>query len=154
MNERNLDPARDRWFLGTYMRFAVTSGESGGALSVVEQRAPAGFSPPLHVHAHEDGLMVVLEGELTVQVGDRRQVVRPGESAFLPRGVPHSFLVNAASRILEVLTPGGFEEFYRENGEPARTHGLPPTCVPDTARLVATAKERGVETLGPPMQRT
>src|SRR5687767_8220345 len=95
-DQHPLDPARDRWFLGTLMRFHATKAETGGAVSVVEQRAPAGFSPPLHVHANEDAVLVVLEGALTVQVGDVRRRLLPSESVFLPRRDRKSTRLNSS----------------------------------------------------------
>lgn len=150
-HEHPLDPARDRWFLGTLMRLHATSAETGGALSVVEQRAPAGFSPPLHVHAREDAVLIVLEGALTVQVGDVRRRLGPSESVFLPRRVPHTFRADVPSRIIEVTTPGGSDEFYAENGVPAARLELPAPEPMDIGRLVQSANERHIEHLGPPL---
>lgn len=151
MSKHAMDPSRDRWFLGTYMHVRVARQDSAGALSVVEQTMPAGFSPPLHRHENEDGLVVVLEGRLLVQVGDARHTVQGGQVALLPKGVPHTFLAEVASRILEITTPGGIEEFYAENGEPARDAQLPEPTAPDIARLAATARTRDIEILGPPL---
>lgn len=148
---RALDPTRDRWFLGTLMRFHVTASESGGALSVVEQRMDAGFSPPLHVHAREDGIIYVLEGDLTVEIGGARRRVRTGGCALLPRRVPHTFRAEAPSRILEITTPGGIDGFYAENGAPAERLALPEPAPPDMARLARTAGALEVEILGPPL---
>jgi len=149
--EHPVDPARDRWFFGTLMRFHATSAETKGGVSVVEQRAPAGFSPPLHVHDREDAVLVVLEGALTVQVGDVRRTLGPSESVFLPRQVPHTFRADVASRILEVTTPGGSDEFYAENGVPAARRELPIPEPLDIERLNRSAKARHIETLGPPL---
>ncbi len=146
------DPLRDRWFLDTLMRFHVTGEESGGAFSVVEQRLPKGFSPPRHVHAHEDGVLYVLEGALTVEVGGALRTVRAGECAFLPKGVVHTFVGDAPSRILEVTTPGGIDAFYAENGAPAERLELPPPGAPDVERLAATAEARAVAIVGPPLE--
>lgn len=142
----------DRWFLGTSMRFHATGAGTGGALSVVEQLMPAGFSPPRHVHANEAGVIVVLEGELTVEVGDEQRTLRASESAFLPRGVPHTFRARVPSRILEVTTPGGIDAFYDENAVPAEHAGLPEPTPPDLRRLAETARRRQVEIVGPPLE--
>jgi quercetin dioxygenase-like cupin family protein len=150
-DEQPLDPARDRWFLGTLMRLHATSAETGGALSVVEQRAPAGFSPPLHVHAREDAVVIVLEGSLTVQIGDERRRLGPSESAFLPRRVPHTFRADVPSRIIEVTTPGGSDEFYADNGVPAARRELPAPEPIDIERIGRSASQRHIEHVGPPL---
>ena len=49
-------------------------------LSVVRMHAPAGDQPPLHVHAHESETFYVLEGSMTLWVGDAEPVtLRAGE---------------------------------------------------------------------------
>jgi len=147
------DPLRDRWFLGTLMHFHVRGADSAGAFSVVEQTMPEAFSPPRHVHAHEDGILYVLDGAITVDVGGEQRLLRAGESAFLPRGVAHTFRADCPSRILEVTSPGGIDAFYTENGEPAERLELPMPAPPDIAHLVQTAKRCHVEIVGPPLER-
>lgn len=150
-NEESLSPTRDRWFLGTSMHFHATAEETGGALTVVEQVMPEGFSPPRHVHAREDGVIYVLEGVLVVEIGTERRTVHKSESIFLPKGIPHTFRAQVPSRILEVSTPGGIDAFYVENGVAAENHGLPDPKAPDIPRLVETARRREVEIIGPPL---
>jgi hypothetical protein len=36
------------------------------------------------------------------------------ETAFVPRGVEHTFRVLSEARMLTILTPGGFEGFFAE----------------------------------------
>lgn len=146
-----LDADRDIWFLGTLMRLHARGNETAGRFTLIEQLAPAGFSPPRHVHATEDTMMYVLEGRLTVQVGDERRNLLAGQSVFLPRGVPHTFRADAQTRLLEIGTPGGFDEFYLANSEPARTLGLPLPSPPDIERLERTSREHGTSLLGPPL---
>ena len=46
-----LDGDDDRWFLGTRMRIVSDAAATGGQLTVMEQWAPRGFSPPLQLFA-------------------------------------------------------------------------------------------------------
>jgi len=144
--------SRDRWFLGTLMRFHVTASDSRGAFSVVEQLLPEGFSPPRHVHANEAGLIYVLEGAVEVEVAGARRLLNATECAFLPKGVEHTFRGAVRSRILEVTAPGGVDAFYEENAVPAEREELPPPAAPDIPRLVATAKAHEIDIVGPPME--
>jgi quercetin dioxygenase-like cupin family protein len=90
--------------------------ETAGAVSIVESTMPAGApGPPLHSHAFDEAFYV-LDGELTVQLDDRRTTARAGELICAPRGVPHTLanLTESPARYLLVLTPPGFErEFGR-----------------------------------------
>jgi hypothetical protein len=123
------------------------------ALGLIEAVVPPGFSPPLHVHSREDEPMYVIEGRVTFQVGDRRFEAGPGSFVFLPRDVPHSFVVEGETpaRILESTLPGGFERFHVEGGRPAEGTGLPPPARPDIETLVRLAASYGVRQVGPPM---
>jgi mannose-6-phosphate isomerase-like protein (cupin superfamily) len=100
---------------------------TGGALGVMEEVPPLADTP-LHVHTNEDELFYALEGEHVIQVGDDEHRIGPGESAFGPRGVPHAQrrVVPGTGRILIVVTPAGFEGFFRELAEADRRGELGP----------------------------
>jgi mannose-6-phosphate isomerase-like protein (cupin superfamily) len=143
---------RLRWFVGTLNRIVATGADTGGTLGVMEQWAPRGFSPPRHVHEREDSALHVLTGELVVERGDERFTIGAGQCGFLPRNVPHSFLVcSDGAHFLEYVMPGGFEQFHVDASDPAPRATLPPPGPPDVARLVAAAVPYGTTILGPPM---
>jgi mannose-6-phosphate isomerase-like protein (cupin superfamily) len=92
------------------------SGEStGGALSLFEEVPPM-VDTPAHVHANEDELFYVLEGEHVIEVGDQESRAGPGGTVFAPRGVPHSQrrVVPGVGRLLVLTTPGGLDGFFRD----------------------------------------
>jgi Mannose-6-phosphate isomerase len=70
----------------------------------------------------------VLEGNLTVYVGDTRVDLAAGGFAFGPTGVPHTFIGagSVPARVLVGLSPFQFEGFLREAGQPAPARVLPP----------------------------
>ena len=66
-----------------------------------------------HVHEGEDDSFLVLEGTLSLTVGDDRRDLRAGAGTFVlvPAGTPHA-IVNAGPtdvRFLNVHAPGGFD---------------------------------------------
>lgn len=143
---------RDLWFLGTLMQIVADGADTGGTLAVFEQQARQGFSPPLHVHHREDSALLVLDGAISVLVGDERREVRAGGFVWLPRDVPHTFRVDSDTvRLLELLTPAGFEQFHVDAGEPAARLEIPPPAAPDVARLLDAIGPYGAEIVGPPM---
>jgi mannose-6-phosphate isomerase-like protein (cupin superfamily) len=140
-----------RWFLDTRMTIKAGGDATAGGFTLLEFSAPEGFAPPLHVHHDEDEGFYVLEGCLHVVCGDDRWSVRRGGFVFLPRQVPHSFLVDGGSvRALQITTPAGFEDFVRELGQPATHRGLPEPSEPDVARLAEVSARHGYGILGPP----
>ena len=148
------DPgARDRWFLGTLLRIVADGGDTAGQLGVMEQLSARGFSPPLHVHHREDTALLVIDGELTVRVGDDERRVGPGGFAWLPRDVPHTFRVDSeAARLYEFVLPPAFIGFHLDASEPAATTELPPPSAPDIPALLAAVEPYGAEIVGPPME--
>ena len=92
------------------------------------EEVPPLADTPLHVHTNEDELFYALEGDHLIQVGDEEHLIGPGESAFGPRGVPHAQrrAVPGEGRMLIVITPGGFEGFFRDLAEAERRGELGP----------------------------
>jgi mannose-6-phosphate isomerase-like protein (cupin superfamily) len=143
---------RDRWFLGTFLRILARTDDTDGQLGVMEQVAPQGFSPPLHVHHREDTALLVLDGAITAVVGDERFELGPGGFVWLPRDVPHTFRVDSETvRQLELMTPAGIEQFHIDASDPAPSAELPPPGEPDIPRLVTVIADYDAEIVGPPL---
>jgi quercetin dioxygenase-like cupin family protein len=106
----------------------LRSEQSGGAVSLIENRVPAGWEgPPLHHHTFDEAFYV-LEGELTFQVEDEVVVKRAGEFAFAPRNVAHTLAnhSDAPARYLLVITPASFERYFARMGEDVPEWALQP----------------------------
>jgi mannose-6-phosphate isomerase-like protein (cupin superfamily) len=142
------------WFLANRMTVKATAETTGGAYGLVESLIVPGFSPPLHVHHREDEAFYVLEGELTMRCGDRTFRAGAGAFVFLPRDVPHTFVVEGdkPARMLTLLSPGGGEGVFVDAGRPAEHGGLPPAAPPDIETLKRVSEQYGAEIVGPPMK--
>jgi len=140
------------WFLDTRMSVKAGGEQTSGAFTFLEWSAPAGFGPPLHRHDREDEAFYLLEGRIEVDCGDNRWQAGPGDFVFLPRGLPHAFVVSDGPvRGLQITAPAGFERFIGELGRPAEGSGLPaPAQLPDVPTLIGVSRRYGIETLGPP----
>lgn len=97
---------------------ALLLSRSGPATMLVHLLAPRALGSPVHTHRNEDEFSYILEGEVGAEIGGRTVVARPGDLIVKPRGVPHAFWNpgDAPARILEVITPGGFEHYFAEIG--------------------------------------
>ena len=108
-------------FLGTIgVRFMIDGAESGGGFSLIEHpMSPKALAAPLHRHQREDEYSFVLEGSVGALLGDEVRIGKPGDLIFKPRNQWHTFW-NAGdepARILEIISPAGFEGFFREVDE-------------------------------------
>jgi len=115
-------------FLGSIgVRFMVDGAESGGGFSLVEHpMSPRALAAPLHRHLREDEYSYVLEGRVGALLGDDVVIGEPGDLIFKPRNQWHTFW-NAGDepcRILEIISPAGFEHFFRELDAGARDGSL------------------------------
>lgn len=73
---------------------------------------------------NEDEMFFVIEGSIKLTVAGVERVISDGESALVRRGTPHTFKTLSSSlRSLAILTPAGFEEFFRAlAGDPPRSY--------------------------------
>ena len=116
---RVLGPADGKaGFLGTIgVRFMIDGHESDGGFSLVEHpMAPRALAAPLHRHTREDEYSYVIEGRVGALLGDDVVVGGPGDLIFKPRDQWHTFW-NAGdepARLLEIISPAGFEQFFAE----------------------------------------
>src|ERR671921_15651 len=99
------------------VRFMVAAAESGGGFSLVEHPMPPwALAAPLHRHSREDEYSFVLEGRVGALLGEEVLEAGPGDLIFKPRNQWHTFW-NAGdepARLLEIIAPAGFEDFFRE----------------------------------------
>lgn len=146
------DEGRAIWFLGTRMTVKVGREQTDGGVTVIDCECPAGFSPPAHVHDHEDEIFYVLDGSIDVTCGDAAWRAGPRTLVYLPRRVPHRFEVggDAPARLLQITTPAQFEDFAAAVGRPATAPGLPEPEPPDIGRLLSVAGSFGIDILPPP----
>jgi mannose-6-phosphate isomerase-like protein (cupin superfamily) len=102
---------------GIGVRFMIDGDDADGRFSLVEHpMPPRALAAPLHRHNREDEYSYVLEGRMGALLGDDILEAGPGDLVFKPRGEWHTFW-NASdepTRILEIISPAGFERFFDE----------------------------------------
>jgi mannose-6-phosphate isomerase-like protein (cupin superfamily) len=105
-------------FLGSIgVRFMIDGAEAAERFSLVEHpMSPRALAAPLHLHTREDEYSFVLQGRMGALLGDDVVDAGPGDLVFKPRNQWHTFW-NASDepcRILEIISPAGFERFFQE----------------------------------------
>ncbi len=121
--------------IGPLGRIKLPGDATHEHFSLVEHPIPPhALMAPLHAHTREDEYSFVLEGVVTLQMGD--EVIRATEGTLVlkPRGIPHSFWneTDAPARLLEIISPAGFEKYFQELAL-LLGHG----GVPDAVKLAA-----------------
>lgn len=121
----------------------VPDERTNGSVAIVEHTlAPGLLGAPPHRHTREDETSYILEGQLTVQIGTDVVIAGPGEIVVKPRGIFHTFW-NAGHqpvRFLEVISPGGFEDYFAELAPI-----IPADGPPDMGAIAALGARYGME---------
>lgn len=101
-------------FSGAEFLVRASAETTDGAFTIIEERDP--LDTRLHLHANEDELFYVLEGDHVFTVGDEEFALGPDGVCFAPRGVPHAHRRAAprTGRFLTMAAPAGLEAFFRE----------------------------------------
>jgi mannose-6-phosphate isomerase-like protein (cupin superfamily) len=123
------------------VRFMIWGAETGGTFSLVEHPIPPRtLVAPLHLHEREDEYSYVLEGRMGAQLGEDVVYAEPGDLVFKPRKQWHTFWNSGDTtcRILEIISPSGFEHFFYELGQKmAEAKAASVAQVPDLPELGA-----------------
>ena len=125
--------------------FKLWGGDTGGDLAVVEHPFPVGALVPPHLHTREDEYSIVTEGEIGFRSGDREVVLGAGGYITKPRHELHA-MWNAGStpaRMIEIISPAGFEGFFRDLADLTAAGSLSPDGV------AAIAEHYGLESGDP-----
>jgi quercetin dioxygenase-like cupin family protein len=130
--------------LGDSYTYKAAKEETGGAYALIEGTV-VGDGPAPHIHTTEEEAFDVLEGELNVLVGERPVTATAGAFVLGPRGTVHTFSKagTASAKILIIISPAGFEQFFEEIAGP-----------PDLEKLMALAPKYHLEIVGPPPEQS
>ena len=121
--------------------FRLGGEHTGGQVAIVEHPFPVGALVPAHLHTLEDEYSIVTEGEIGFRSGNREVVLGAGGYITKPRGEMHT-MWNAGSvpaRMIEIISPSGFENFFRELSE------MLVAGPPDPEHLMPLALRYGVQ---------
>jgi quercetin dioxygenase-like cupin family protein len=135
------------WYIGHLLSVLISSQDTKGAFSLIHGYEIRGLEPPPHTHTREDESFYLMDGEINYTVGKEVFNAKRGDWIFLPRNIQHSFQVQTEqAEVLIHLSPGGFEEYFKEMSEPARTLTIPPRPQgpPDVGRIIETASKYGI----------
>jgi mannose-6-phosphate isomerase-like protein (cupin superfamily) len=153
----------DVWFpAGEGRRWTTKVGaeQTEGRLLQLVGSEPRGAASPLHVYRNADELYYVIDGEVTIFVGDERIEAQAGDVVLAPKGVPNAFVVRSErAEVLVTFSPAGvkgpagvgLDGFFREIGIPVVDGEAPPQAAePDPEEFSRKAARYGCEIVGPP----
>ncbi|HJS55991.1 MAG TPA: cupin domain-containing protein, partial [Chitinophagaceae bacterium] len=125
----------------------ISGSDNDGSFAVFEQTVLAkGAGVPLHFHPEQDEMFYVLEGSYRFKVGDEMFDLQAGDSIFLPRKVPHAWMLTSEKGTTHCLVQpaGQLENFFLKLK--AIDH------VPTPEEIAKISAESGMIVAGPPLQ--
>lgn len=124
---RNVDTAPAYWLVDVLWIVLADATDTGGRFSMMEQLLPKGSGPGLHKHIWSDETFYMLDGEITLLVGDEIRAARKGDFIVVPRSTRHAFRVDSeTARFLNGYTPASMEALIVELATPTTKRVLPP----------------------------
>ncbi len=93
------------------------SREESVDLLMVEITLEQKGGPAKHLHYAQDEWFYVIEGDFLIEAGDQRFRMKPGDSLFVKRKVPHVWanVGNGRLKFLASVSPAGKLEAFFEN---------------------------------------
>ena len=124
----------------------VSSKDTNGDLTIFEYIGNEKGGAPLHVHAYQDEIYFIVQGEYLFQVGEDKHNLTAGDTIFLPRTVPHAFAqLTESGKMFFLFQPSGkMEDFFRVMGNLTS----PPT--PEQGAKIFA--DHDMKVVGPPLQ--
>jgi quercetin dioxygenase-like cupin family protein len=104
---------------GFGVKFKISGDETNRAFSIVEHDVQPRTLVPPHLHHDTDEYSYVVEGQFGARIGDEILLAGPGDYILKLRGIPHTFWnpTDRVARLVEIISPAGFEKFFAEAGE-------------------------------------
>jgi len=142
---------------GEFGYVRVGTKETNGELIVSDLRVrPGGAVIGAHIHPTVDERFTVLNGKIGYMLGDQKGILQKGDSADLPRGIPHDWW-NAGDEearvIVEIRPAERFEQMTRTLFGLAQEGKTNKKGVPNPLQMAVIAKEFEdvVQFLSPPL---
>ena len=123
---------------GVDVAFPVSGRATDGAYAILEFRLEPGRLIPPHAHSREMEVSYVLEGEVGVRIGPEELTAKHGCFVVKRPHTTHAWwnATTSSARVLEVISPAGFERYFRELAEIHASSGF------REPRLVANLQDR------------
>jgi mannose-6-phosphate isomerase-like protein (cupin superfamily) len=122
---------------GNELVFKAGPEATGGAYVLTDYTAGPGFhGPPPHRHREMTDAFFVLEGTLTLHLGDETIEAPSGSFVLVPPGNAHTFSNprDEPVRFLNLNSPPGFEQYFRDLAEALSGGQFDPAAVGEIAQ--------------------
>ena len=123
----------------------VSSGDTGGHYTLMEDNLKQGFALGLHMHRHHAETFYILEGPIDFHLDGTWVSAEAGTTIHVPPGVPHACRLPEGNRgkMLMIYQPSGFDQYLAELAT------FTDEDFQDAARMAALDEKYDIIQLGP-----
>ena len=123
----------------------ISKRDTEGSVAMFEYIGTEKTGPSFHVHLKQDEIFYVAEGEFLFKVGEQKSTLKAGDTIFLPRKVPHTWLqLSDRGKLIYWVTPAGkMEDFFLK----MNSFTKPPT----KEEMDKIHADHDMKTVGPPL---
>ena len=128
----------------------VSSKDTNGALLIYDTIRHEKGGPAYHLHHYQDEMFYIIKGEFLLKVGNDTFQLKPGDTAFGPRNIPHAFAKTSdgAAQMLIMFQPAGsMEDYFKQVSKLGKD--IPKNQQQLLKDLFTT---HGMEMVGPPLE--
>ena len=129
--------------------FKMTGSEVDGSFDYFEMKVGYLDGTAVHIHLNQHETFHIIEGELTVKVGEETIEAKAGDFLHIPPGVPHAYVnlnQEVETRAVGTVVPGGLYAFLEEFLNYIET-----ASPPDPAKIQEMSAQHGQAYVGPPL---
>ena len=107
---KSYDWSRDHTFV------KVSSADTGGAFTLMEDNLKAEFALGLHLHREHAETFYILEGDVDFHIDGGWITAKPGATVHIPANVPHALALppGRTGKLLMIFQPAGFDQYLVE----------------------------------------
>jgi quercetin dioxygenase-like cupin family protein len=99
-------------FHGTKFTIRVLTSETNGSYTVLDIIHPSNLGPTLHLHPKGSETFYIVEGYYEFILDGNSVIDKPGDVIFVPKEVPHRFVVGDKGGHALVISPPELEFYF------------------------------------------
>lgn len=132
--------------MGMELSLKVSGKDTNDQLTMFYGTYTKNDGPPLHVHYKQDEQFYIIDGEFLIQVGTEKYTLKAGDTVYLPRNVPHTFLTlsDTGKMFFQTNPSGKTEAFFK------RLSQAGPSITMDEVQQIHL--EHDLRIVGPPLK--
>jgi quercetin dioxygenase-like cupin family protein len=102
--------------IGDIQTHKLGGSDTGNQLTEWVDNVEPGVGIPPHIHTKEDEIFRVIKGQIEITIDGIVTVLKEGDVAFAPKGIPHSWQVvgTEKAKMITSAFPAGIEHMFSE----------------------------------------